>query len=186
MSRKLAITEHQARVLFRAANKENGIVEIEILDATIRIIPGHIYQGAKERKPSTAPDEFGSFEEYKSWHDAVGKKPTPASMARNVTDFSELGPRPILADGYMWEYSEFQAYVLARPLNKREKDALKALSAFDVGQALTWREFSLGPSTQDRLEARGYIEVQPHPKFPDRTGAIVLTPAGRKAWLDSQ
>lgn len=44
MSRSLALTERQARALYRAADKEGGIAEVKIGDAVVRLIPASLAQ----------------------------------------------------------------------------------------------------------------------------------------------
>lgn len=44
VSKALPITERQARTLFRAADKERGIVEVKIGDTIVRLIPAVLAQ----------------------------------------------------------------------------------------------------------------------------------------------
>lgn len=48
MSRALPITQHQARVLLRAAEAEKGIVEVKVGETVIRLIPATLAQAEKE------------------------------------------------------------------------------------------------------------------------------------------
>jgi hypothetical protein len=44
VSRPLALTERQARALYRAAEKEGGVAEVKIGDAVVRLIPATLAQ----------------------------------------------------------------------------------------------------------------------------------------------
>lgn len=91
--------------------------------------------------------------------------------------------RKVVADGRLWEWDDFKAHLMSgKPLNKREIAALEALSSFGVGVLVGASEVSIGPTTENRLEARGYIEVRSHERFPDRIGHYVLTESGLRTW----
>jgi hypothetical protein len=47
MSKPLALTERQARALYRAAEKEGGIAEVKIGETTVRLIPA-VYAQAEQ------------------------------------------------------------------------------------------------------------------------------------------
>lgn len=47
MTRALALSQRQARTLFRAAEAERGIVEVKIGDTVFRLIPATIAQAEK-------------------------------------------------------------------------------------------------------------------------------------------
>lgn len=44
MTRALALTERQARALYRAADKEGGIAEVKIGNTVVRLIPASLAQ----------------------------------------------------------------------------------------------------------------------------------------------
>lgn len=93
-----------------------------------------------------------------------------------------LQSKQIHVGGYIWEPEEFEQYIKDKPLNKREKTVLEVLSKFGVGVEADFHQVKVGCETEDRLKARGYIETRPQKKFPDRTGAYVLTEAGLSAY----
>lgn len=47
MTRALPITERQARALLKAAEREKGVVEIEIAGAKIRLLPSSLVTDVK-------------------------------------------------------------------------------------------------------------------------------------------
>jgi hypothetical protein len=73
----------------------------------------------------------------------------------------------------------WKASIPGTPLGKREREALRQLANFDVGVSIKPSEIkNCGPDTQDRLAARGYLEVQ---YDRDRIVGYVLTEGGLKA-----
>ena len=90
--------------------------------------------------------------------------------------------RKVMSSGYLWDYEDFQAHIVTKPLNRREIAALEVLSKFGVGSPADFRQVKVGIETQERLQARSYLETRPQEKFLDRVGYYVLTDAGLKAW----
>lgn len=101
-----------------------------------------------------------------------------------VATFAKMDPnsRKILSGGCLWEYDDFKAHITSMPLNKREIAALDALSKFGVGVAIESQQVKIGWGTEQRLEARGYIETRPHEQFPENVGFYILTKEGLNAW----
>ncbi|WP_311272105.1 MULTISPECIES: hypothetical protein [unclassified Rhizobium] len=65
------------------------------------------------------------------------------------------------------------------PMTKLERSALRQLLAYGVGVPVNNSLIKpCGSETEERLEARGFIEFQMHNKFPDQVEAYVLTEAG--------
>ena len=48
MTRALPVTQRQAQALLRAAEAENGIIEVKVGDTVFRLIPGNLEQSAKK------------------------------------------------------------------------------------------------------------------------------------------
>ncbi|MFD9902615.1 hypothetical protein [Mesorhizobium sp. NPDC059025] len=115
------------------------------------------------------------------------KKSRNEKAAESASDFAaavaQMDPdsRKILAEGYYWEWDDFQAHVVSKPPNKREIAALEVLSKFGIGETVSHRQASIGLTTQARLEARGFIEVRPNEKGAEYVGHCVLTALGLNA-----
>lgn len=169
--RKLDLTERQIRAIIRAAKKEKVAIEIGLGNAVVRILAN-----------SAVPEDLATLIEREA-NDARAdyEHRDLVTPRQEIPEWVHSGVRKVLAEGALWEYSEFKSHVQGKPLNKREREALKILSTFGVGRELAWKDLSIGLNTQDRLEARGFIDVIPHPKFADRIGSVALTIAGLAA-----
>jgi hypothetical protein len=115
----------------------------------------------------------------------------PGAAAEPVTPSDSLGDEEILGKlGTSWEEyrareEEWKKELPALPLGKRERKVLEELSNHGVGKPVDWRQIkSCGPDTLQRLEIRGFVEIQPNKKFPDRAGNPILTAAGAAAVLE--
>lgn len=74
----------------------------------------------------------------------------------------------------------WRASIPGTPLTAREKKTLAQFGELPPGEVIGWRQIKgCGPDTQDRLEARGFIEVRW--KGPDMVDAYVLTAQGKEA-----
>lgn len=67
-------------------------------------------------------------------------------------------------------------------LNVRERKALLQFRDYGPGVLVKHDKIKgMGCDTGDRLSARGFVEMRPNPKWPDRIGGYVLTPTGFEA-----
>lgn len=73
----------------------------------------------------------------------------------------------------------WRASIPGTPLGKRERSALAKLAAYGVGVPIDWKQIKpCGPETEERLAARGFMEIRRHD---DRLDSYVLTEAGGEA-----
>ncbi|MHA6641491.1 hypothetical protein [Mesorhizobium sp. A623] len=170
MTRRQAFTQSQLRAAAKIA-KEHGVSVRLDADGSATISPS-----------STPVTDGGLDQEIEAFERRNAERDDFAAAIAKMDPNS----RKILSGGYLWEYDDFKADVAKKPLNKRETATLEALSKFGVGALVGSRQVKIGPDTQDRLEARGYIETRPREKFPDRVGYYLLTKEGLTAYEDSR
>jgi hypothetical protein len=92
-------------------------------------------------------------------------------------------PKTMNQDDYRRLHSEAHARWIAsipnQPINKLEMRSLRQLADYGVGVFAPANNVKgCGPDTQERLEARGFIEVQFQAGHPDRIGGYILTKKG--------
>lgn len=105
------------------------------------------------------------------WYDKLGFDP----KTMNEADMKRL-----MAEAE----ARWRAELPSKPMTKLEKSALLQLLKYGKGAVVHWRDVKgCGPGTEERLNARGFIEVRMQRKFPDRIEAYVLTNAGYEAAL---
>lgn len=77
----------------------------------------------------------------------------------------------------------WKASIPGTPLGKRERKALAHFAQHGAGVPIHHSKIkNCGPDTQDRLEARGFLEVRNQEKHPDRIDSYILTESGLNAW----
>lgn len=78
---------------------------------------------------------------------------------------------------------EWRASIPSKPVGKREKHALEALSVYGVGVFVECAHIKgCGSDTGERLIARKFIETRNHPTFKNQVSHYALTLAGMDAW----
>lgn len=159
MTSRLSVTQAQMRAAAKVAKEFGVSVRLEADGAVV----------VSQSSAPTGEDEFFDLQHYLQWRDGQ-QRGTPRA-AKSASDdvaavFAKMDPnsRKVLAEGCLWEWDDFKAHVLSKPLNKREIAALEALAKFGVGRTVSDLQISIGSTTEARLEARGYIEIRPHEK----------------------
>jgi hypothetical protein len=166
VTRRQTFTQAQLRAAAKVA-KEHGVSVRLDPDGSATISPS---------SASTSNDELDrQLEAFEQEHADVDD--FAAAVAK-----MDPNSRKVLSGGYLWEYDSFKAHLANKPLNKREIAALDALSKFGVGTPVDTGQVGIGGGTEERLEARRYIETRPREKFPDRVGYYLLTAEGLKAY----
>jgi predicted DNA-binding transcriptional regulator AlpA len=139
-------------------------------------------------------------EEDSSWDFEVGElapvpKPrhpryVPSEGAESATDRFELERygrvlrtmSPVAKKAVLVEWQKAQDELLRRsPLNRREEIVMTALGERPRGRHHLNTVKQAGIDTWERLVVRGFVEVFPSEKWPDRTAYIALTDAGAAA-----
>lgn len=125
MSGRLNFTPAQIRAAAKVAKEFRVSVRLEP-DGTVVVSPSSEPAGE---------NEFDNLQEYLEWRDGrhlETKRPKkePETVNYYAAAFAKMDPnsRKILTEGYLWEWDDFKAHVLSKPLNKREAAALEALS----------------------------------------------------------
>ncbi|MDR7221694.1 hypothetical protein [Aminobacter aminovorans] len=183
MTRKLAISQKQAEALLRAAQKHRGIIEVETLMGTVRLIPEcHVGNRVLAETPSDPPSNEDDV-----FIDLGPSDPPPfpgkATFVRSYLyerghrsnhDGSHLAPLRAEAA------KEWRRQLLAQELGKREKAALEYLSARKDDKHSLSELKGIGPDTIDRLLAREFVEATFHPKHPERVALVWITKSGMR------
>lgn len=166
MTQQPTFTQAQLRSAAKIA-KEHGVSVRLDTDGSITISPSTtpaIFDGA-----ARASDALARLD--------VGEDDFSAALAK-----TDPNSRNVFSGGYLWEYNDFKAHITTKPISRRETLALEVLAEFGVGLPADARQLKVGPDTQERLEARGYIKRQPQQELPKIDARIVLTEDGLKAW----
>lgn len=110
--------------------------------------------------------------------ETAGQPAEPRSAEDNLR---ALAGRPIFDGGYAFNAEEYAEYLRAKPLSKRERDALDLFFDRPEGSVIRCTERGAGLHTMQRLAARGYLTPLPAEKgrVPDHT----ITQAGKDALL---
>lgn len=66
----------------------------------------------------------------------------------------------VISDGYLWSRKEFAEYLTNKPLNRRERDGLKALYASRGNLVPSEKTKGAGLGTMERLATRGYVVIE--------------------------
>lgn len=76
----------------------------------------------------------------------------------------------------------WQAKVVASPLGKRERDALRQFASIEAGQHVHHSKIKgMGYNTAERLQARGFVEIHHFASDQSRLDGWVLTVEGKEA-----
>lgn len=181
MTRKLSISQKQAEALLRAAQKHRGIIEVETLMGTVRLIPEcHTGSRASVEAPSDKPSEDDEVIDF-------GPSDPPPFPGRATFVRSYLYER-----GHGWTNNdsghlaplraeaakEWRRQLLAQEPGKREKAALSYLGARKDDKHSLSELKGIGPDTIDRLLAREFVEATFHPKHAERVDLVWITKSG--------
>lgn len=184
MTRKLAVSQKQAEALLRAAQKHRGIIEVETLMGTVRLIPEcHVGNRVLVETPSDPPSNEDDV-----FIDLGPSDPPPfpgeATFVRSFlyerghgwTDHGGSHLTSLRAEAA----KEWRRQLLAQELGKREKAALEYLSARKDDKHSLSELKGIGPDTIDRLLAREFVEATFHPKHPERVALVWITKSGMR------
>jgi hypothetical protein len=176
MTRKLAISARQVTAICKGAAKAGFVAELVIDDMVVRLIPDRGAAVPTERKN----EAIESLEEWKALH--LASEDLPPELRRH---YQQLGYDPATMNNsdYNRLYEESEAKWLAgipgTPLTKREQKVLLQFQEHGPGVLVDWRKIKgTGWETEERLVARGFIEVRYRSRNPDRREGYVLTQAG--------
>jgi hypothetical protein len=102
----------------------------------------------------------------KVWHDRLGFDPKTMTEA----DYSRLHAKA---------EAKWRAAIPTLPLTKLEKRSLEQLAQYGPGVTVAQNKIKgCGASTQERLQARGFIDVKYRDGEPDRVEGYILTEKG--------
>jgi hypothetical protein len=176
MSRRQNFTQTQLRIIAKIAREQQVSVRLEP-SGSVTISP--LTQSETGEKPGL---EAG----LESWDDPIdfggARSRTRKHRVSPAVPAVDRNSRTVVSGRYVWDFEEFKAHIATKPLNQRELAALALLARTGVGKSVSPHQVKIGLETQERLEARGYIETRPKEKFPDRVGYYILTADGSKAW----
>jgi hypothetical protein len=183
MTRKLAVSQKQAEALLRAAQKHRGIIEVETLMGTVRLIPEcHVgSRGLVEARSDTPSDEdvfidFGPSDPPPFPGKVTFVRSFLYERGHGWSDHDGSNLAPLRAEAA----KEWRRQLLAQKPGKREKAALGYLSARKDDKHSLAELQGVGPDTIDRLLAREFVEATFHPKHPERVALVWITNSGMR------
>ncbi|KQT03244.1 MULTISPECIES: hypothetical protein [unclassified Rhizobium] len=185
MIRKGLIKTSELTRLAKLARSENVTVEIERDGVKIRVMPFDGNFCAAE--PTFQKSGNGEHEWWTRKNESKsGKTFDPDAIVKRHYDSIGYDPKSMSDKDYERLYKIADAKRIAEiPLEKllkAEKKALLQLREYGLGVLVPWQDVKgCGPSTEERLHARDFIEIRMQEEFPDRVGAYLLTEAGLKA-----
>jgi hypothetical protein len=180
VTRRKTFTQSQLRAVAQIVKEHRVSVRLD-LDGSVTLYPP---AGSSNQQPAQLESQLdkGLGKGLSKFFDRPSKPARP-DIDDILAAVAKMDPnsRKVLSGGYLWEYDSFKAHLAKKPLNKREIAALDALSKFGVGVVVESQQVKMGGGTEQRLEARGYMETRPHEQFPDNVGFYILTEEGSKA-----
>jgi excisionase family DNA binding protein len=186
-SSKALIKTTELTRLARLAKAENVTVELERAGMTIRIMP---YNGAQ-------PPEAEPFSDLEKWEtttlsppnskkQTANASPTPDKAVQKWYDSLGFDPRTMNDTDFKRLYDEAEAVriklIPSSAMLRTEESALRQLALYEMGTPVHRRKIKgCGAVTEEKLHARGFIELRMRLKFPDRVDSYILTPQGAEA-----
>lgn len=196
MTRSLALSARQITAICKGAAKAGCVAEIIVNGMVVRLVPEA--QAAKPTRatvPNELDDELEGWDDYyrRQNNEATGPGGYPIGSGRKgdpIQDwYDKLGFDPrTMGESEMRQLQKvaeekWKASIPGTPLQKREKQALQQLAAHGPNVPVDTAQIkNCGSDTQERLQARGYLETKPHHKYPDSVGSLILTDAGYAAY----
>lgn len=201
MTKKALVSQADLKRMAAIAKNEGVVVSVEIDGKKFSVSPMSQQDIATESEPrrgSIGLDEWrasrvarfaGGDRPAPDISTAKGKKPREIDADKSVNDwYAYLGYDPKTMNGADYQRlfrekdAERRKQIPAEPMTKREKSALRQLLAHGVGVSVKSELIKpCGPDTEERLEARGFITFESHPRHPNSVVAYVLTDPGKSA-----
>lgn len=200
MTKKALVSQADLKRMAAIAKSEGVVVSVEVDGKKFSVSPLSQNVAPDEELPRgpNALDEWRARNDTRVASDdwrasnistTKGKKPRAIDAEKSVNDwYAYLGYDPKTMDGadyqrlFREKEAERRKEIPAEPMTKLERSALRQLLTHGVGVSVKSELIKpCGPDTEERLEARGFITFESHPRHPNSVVAYVLTEAGKSA-----
>lgn len=197
MTKRGTIRQTDLQRIFRAAKASGSTVQIDLKNQQVTVFPFSPPEAQvlsaifPDKRDSDWDDSNGleSWDEPPSAPKGRGGYPIPQGddhplkvyydrIGFNPKTMNEADMKRLMAEAD----ARWRDEIPSQPMNKLECKVLLQLLSFGQGAEVPWRSIKgCGPDTQERLDARGFIEMRMQTKFPDRISAFILTRSGWEA-----
>ncbi|MCQ1839084.1 hypothetical protein [Neorhizobium galegae] len=185
--------QEDLEVIFRAAKVTGSTVRIHPRTFEITIlpfVPSHAHDLPAVGLIAEPDKNFVRDSDKLSEQQANGRAFDQPSKAESPLQawYDEIGFDPnTMGEAEMLELmdkadEQWRRELPKTPMNKLEKSALRQLLQYGVGVPVDWRDIKrCGYATEQRLNARGFIDLCMSKKHPEQIAAYALTTSGRDA-----
>ncbi|SCX00700.1 hypothetical protein DSM25558_0163 [Agrobacterium sp. DSM 25558] len=197
MTKRALVKQAELKRMAAIAKSEGVVVSIEVDGRKFSVSP-FIPESTHAGTPSQGPNSLDEWQAQRKARfggddSSAANIPKLKDNRRKVIDVDKVlndwnaylgyDPRTMNGDDYKRLFAakeqKRRKEIPSLPMTKLERSALRQLLAYGVGVSVNSSLIKpCGPETEERLEARGFIEFQMHEKFPDQVQAYVLTEAG--------